>query len=87
MVPGGGATPIIAHAGEAVMNARGVQSLGGARAIAAVNSGQGLRLSIDAASFPEPADYGIIASKAQVVELFRRVASNAELSGWRPGNG
>ena len=82
----GGGIPIMAHPGEAVLTKRTVANLGGSAAITSMNRGDMGRVGgdvrieavfPDASQIPEPTDYGMIASKPQVIrlmsEIFRQV--------------
>lgn len=89
----GGGIPIMAHPGEAVLTRRTVQAMGGGQAITRLNREpamaipQASRVQVDvqiqAEHVPEPADYGIIASKPQVLRLFSEMVRAARDAGVR----
>ena len=79
-VQGSGAVPIIAHAGEVVLNRDTVSRLGGPTQANALNSG-GPAVTFSMADVPEPTDFGIIASRSQVARLFSAMPRNHQMNG------
>ena len=93
--PGGAGTPIVAHAGEAVLTRRAVRSLGGAPQVHALNTGmagQGggggaVSVSVDMNldSLPDPSDYDIIATTPQIQRFMAAAMDRLKATGYSFG--
>jgi TP901 family phage tail tape measure protein len=84
----GGGIPIMAHPGEAVLTKAAVRALGGGGGINAINRGDagpmgGGALNVqmvmpETSDIPEPLDFGILATKPQVLKYFSEVMRQVE---------
>jgi len=91
----GGGIPVLAHPGEAILTRRTVEALGGAAAITAMNRGdhpsvragggagpvQVQMILPEADKIPEPVDYGMLATKPQVIRFMAEVLRQARFVG------
>ena len=83
----GGGVPIVAHPGEVVLNKRTVDRMGGPAAANQLNrggsaGGQRVELVIRTDDIGEPTDYGIIATKPQVLAMLSDALRNLKQNGF-----